>query len=265
MKQGILAACLLIAACGVAPPATPTTTSESLGAPVASTTVQPAQPAADATSVLAAPTATLPTPGTRGPEPTVATTTGELAVYSFPNAPAPVEHLPATTILGTPTVVRVIQSPDDGWVLVSLPGRPNGRTGWIRAQDVEMSTVTTSILIDLSSRHMEVWRDGVLTVSTPVAIGSATSPTPTGVFFVTDAIDMTANPGAWGPYAFGLSARSDVITEFNGGDGIIGIHGTNRPSSIGEARSLGCIRVPNEIVLEMAGYVELGALVEIRS
>ena len=202
-------------------------------------------------------------PTTPLPHPTVATARSELAVYADPWSKVPSEVLPAATILGTPTVVRIIDPPSGGWAQVSLPGRPNGRTGWIRLGDVDLTVVSTTIRVDLSARQLEVWENGTLLVSTPVAVGSATSPTPTGVFFVTDAIDMTANPGAWGPFAFGLSARSDVITEFNGGDGIIGIHGTNRPSSIGEARSLGCVRLPNEMILELAKVIELGTTVEI--
>jgi lipoprotein-anchoring transpeptidase ErfK/SrfK len=91
-----------------------------------------------------------------------------------------------------------------------------------------------------------------------VAVGSNTNPTPVGLFFVTDALE-TGNPrGAWGPFAFGLSAHSDSITEFNGGDGIIGIHGTSKPNSIGKAVSLGCVRVPNEVMLQLAELVQLG-------
>jgi lipoprotein-anchoring transpeptidase ErfK/SrfK len=63
----------------------------------------------------------------------------------------------------------------------------------------------------------------------------------------------------------GLSARSDTVTEFNGGDGIIGIHGTNNPGSIGHAASLGCVRVPNEVITEIASLVPLGTPVLISS
>ena len=42
--------------------------------------------------------------------------------------------------------------------------------------------------------------------------------------------------GAYGPYAYGLSGFSNVLDEFNGGDGVIGIHGTNEPEAIGTRR-----------------------------
>ncbi len=260
MKAVFFAFALLVASCAAPAPTT---------APATAPEPPPAAPMAPSTTLAAAPiqasaATTPPVPDTT-PQPTVATARGELAVYPDPWATAPSEHLPAWTILGTPTVVRIIDAPQGGWAQVSLPGRPNGRVGWIKLDEVDLSVVTTTIHISLSERNMEVWKDGSLLVSTPVAVGTATSPTPTGVFFVTDAIDMTGSPGPWGPFAFGLSARSDVITEFNGGDGIIGIHGTNRPSSIGEARSLGCVRVPNEVILELAKVIELGTTVEIRA
>ncbi len=257
MKTRLLALALLTASC-----ASPVV------ADVATTTVPttlPAPPPAIAALQPIPEPAAMELPTVVGPGPTVATVRGRLAIYPDPWSSEPGEYLPEKTILGTQTVLRVIDVPSDGWVQVSLPGRPNGRTGWIRVADVDLSTASSSIRVDLESRRMDVFRDGKLLITTPVAVGSATSPTPAGTFFVTDAIDLSAHPGAWGPFAFGLSARSDVITEFNGGDGIIGIHGTNRPSSIGEARSLGCIRVPNDVIAEMARVIELGTVVEIGS
>ena len=56
---------------------------------------------------------------------------------------------------------------------------------------------------------------------------------------------------------------SNVLEEFNGGDGVIGIHGTNDPSSIGQDVSHGCIRVTNDVITQMAGYLPLGTPVEI--
>jgi hypothetical protein len=187
-----------------------------------------------------------------------------LDVYARPVPVAPFTTLEATTILGTPRVVRVIEGPIDGWLRVALPIRPNGTEGWVQADGLTLFKVDRRVEIDLSDRTLVVVdADGVL-LETSVAVGSATSPTPTGSFFITDSVITGNEYGPWGPWAFGLSARSDVITEFNGGDGIIGIHGTNRPSSIGSAASLGCVRVPNDIALELGGILSAGVPVEIR-
>lgn len=212
-------------------------------------------------------------PSTRAPEQTTTTTTSPPAsVAGLTSGPTPVferigddepfRTLPSETILGTPTVVSIIDE-FDGWVHALLPGRPNGETGWIRAADVAVFTLDREVIIDLSERRIEVLDDGSPVFESDVAVGSEVSPTPTGVFFVTDAVRLTAPGGPWGPYAFGLSARSDVVTEFNGGDGIVGIHGTNQPWSIGEAASLGCVRLPNDAIEILWEIVAVGMKVTI--
>jgi lipoprotein-anchoring transpeptidase ErfK/SrfK len=187
-----------------------------------------------------------------------------LDVFGAPGDPEPSRVLPAKTILGTPTVVLVTGG-SDAWLEVLVPGRPNGETGWIRAIDVERYEVRRQAVIDLTTRTLQVLEGERVIFETQVGIGGPSSPTPTGSFFITDAVRITAPTGAWGPYAFGLSARSDTVTEFNGGDGIIGIHGTNRPTSIGEAQSLGCVRLDNEVMLELAELLSVGSPVTIKA
>ena len=186
-------------------------------------------------------------------------------IYEEPGASVPSREVDATTILGTPTVLAVVDGPRDGWAQVMLPGRPNGSTGWIRAAEVEFFVVDSRIVVDLSERKLWLEVDGKRTLTTEVGIGSVHNPTPTGYYFVTDNVSLADPGGPWGPHALGISARSEVITEFNGGDGIIGIHGTNNPSSIGGNISLGCVRLPNHAITALHERVPLGTLVEIRA
>jgi lipoprotein-anchoring transpeptidase ErfK/SrfK len=185
-------------------------------------------------------------------------------VFQAPGDGAPSRVLATHTILGTPTVVLVLGG-SDAWLEVLLPGRPNGDTGWIRAVDVERFEVQRQAVIDLNARVLHVLDGDELIFETIIGVGSPSSPTPVGMYFVTDAVRITNPNGPWGPYAFGLSARSDTVTEFNGGDGIIGIHGTNRPNSIGEAQSLGCVRIPNDVMLELAELLSVGSPVTIKA
>lgn len=187
-----------------------------------------------------------------------------LPVYARPLPIEPYLTLASTTILGTPRVVHVLEGPVDGWLRVALPVRPNGSEGWIKTDGLVLFAVETLVEVDLSERTLSVSDSTGTLLETSVAVGSSTSPTPTGSFFVTDSVITGDDYGPWGPWAFGLSARSDVITEFNGGDGIIGIHGTNRPGSIGSAASLGCVRVPNDVAIELGGLISAGVPVEIR-
>lgn len=190
---------------------------------------------------------------------------GELDVYTRPDGSELLLTLDQTTILGTVTVLGVISGPDNGWVEVMLPIRPNGSTGWVRSRDVSLYVADSTIVIDLDKRRLTYLVGGVELLSTAVGIGSRYNPTPTGVFFVTDSVSLSDPDSPWGPYALGLSARSETITEFNGGDGIIGIHGTNNPSSIGDDISLGCVRLPNDVISQLHAMVPLGTRVEIRA
>lgn len=186
---------------------------------------------------------------------------GPLDVYESPDGTEPMLTLDGTTILGTVTVLAVVTGPVDGWAEVMLPVRPNGSTGWIPADDVSFYVVDGEIVIDLSERVLTYVVDGVEMLRTEVGVGSDHNQTPAGVYFVTDNVTLADPTGPWGPHALGLSARSDTITEFNGGDGIIGIHGTNNPGSIGGSISLGCVRLPNDMIAALHQMVPLGTRV----
>ncbi len=195
----------------------------------------------------------------------VAMSVGDTDVFESPDASKPIITIPHTTILGTVAVFEVVEGPVAGWVRVMVPVRPNGTEGWVKATDLMMYLVDGRFVVDLSDRRLTYFENGKMVLTTPVAVGSDRNPTPEGAFFVTDNVTL-ADPGsAWGPHAFGISARSDTITEYNGGDGIIGIHGTNRPGSIGNAASLGCIRVPNEVITRLHEMVPIGTPVEINA
>ncbi|MGH8872600.1 MAG: L,D-transpeptidase [Acidimicrobiia bacterium] len=185
-------------------------------------------------------------------------------VFTDPGGTEPYRVLESTTLLGTTTVLIVLEGPANGWAKVMLPGRPNGSEGWVRSDGMVLFVVEGRLVVDLSDRTLVYFEGEEEVLSTEVAVGSGRNPTPAGSFFVTDNVTM-ADPGSpWGPHALGLSARSETITEFNGGDGIIGIHGTNNPGSIGEAASLGCVRVPNEVITLLHELVRIGTPVEIR-
>lgn len=195
----------------------------------------------------------------------VALALGDTDVYNEPNETSPKMTMPATTILGTDTVFGLLEVNSDGWALVSVPIRPNGTTGWVRVESVELYVVDGQIVVDLTARTLTYYVDGEEVLTTEIAIGTNRNATPTGHFFVTDSVTLSIPNSPWGPAALGISAYSDTITEYNGGPGIIGIHGTNKPSSIGQAASLGCVRLPNELITLLHALVPIGTPVEIRA
>lgn len=87
--------------------------------------------------------------------------------------------------------------------------------------------------------------------SYPVAVGNPSTPTPVGEYLV------TYKGKDWGP-SFGPRWLG-----LNVPWGYYGIHGTNRPDSIGRHLSHGCIRMRNRDVMELYDLIPLGTKVTI--
>ena len=159
--------------------------------------------------------------------------------------------------------VQIDRSCAPRWYVVQLPMFPNGRIGWVRAQDVSVRTVRTRIAVDLSSRRVTLFRDGRLVLTTVAAIGAPSTPTPTGSYYVNQRF-ITQNPfGVFGPRIVGVSAFSPVLRSWPQG-GPVAIHGTNTPHELGFAVSHGCIRIRNAAVLRIHRQADEGTPVEIR-
>lgn len=85
----------------------------------------------------------------------------------------------------------------------------------------------------------------------PVAVGTPATPTPVGEYRI---VFKGKNWGpSYGPRWLGL----DVPW------GVYGIHGTNKPDSIGGHKSHGCIRMLNRDVMELYEFVPVGTKVTI--
>lgn len=164
---------------------------------------------------------------------------------------------------GGPLVFAAEGRPTDGWLQVLLPIRPNGTTGWISVADVELSVNPYRIEVDASRYSLTVYRYGREKLKTTVAIGNGDTPTPIGEFFLIELLRPSNPDGAYGPYAYGLSGYSETLESFNGGNGVIGIHGTNQPDKLGQDVSHGCIRVANPTIAEMTEFLPLGTPVKI--
>ena len=83
--------------------------------------------------------------------------------------------------------------------------------------------------------------------------------TPLGRFYVIAKFRPTAP--ILGAYGFETSAYSK-LSEWPGG-GVVGIHGTNTPSLLGQAVSHGCVRVANEAILRLKELVPVGTPIRI--
>jgi len=149
------------------------------------------------------------------------------------------------------------------WLRVLLPLRPNGATGWIKVDQVRLTSHHYKIRVELAAHRLTVTDRTDIVLDTPVGVGTADTPTPGGLYFTKELLQPPNQNGAYGHYTYGLSGFSNVITSFQGGDGVIGIHGTNDPSSIGKDVSHGCLRISNEAISMLAKRLPLGVPVEI--
>jgi lipoprotein-anchoring transpeptidase ErfK/SrfK len=149
------------------------------------------------------------------------------------------------------------------WYRVQLPLKPNGVTGFVRARAVRTGVVRTRILVVVSQRRLTLYRGGKPVLRTRVAVGSPSTPTPTGSYYVNQRLIPSDASGPFGPGALGISAFSNVLTGWTQG-GPIAIHGTNEPWSIGHAVSNGCIRVHNAVLQRLFKQTPAGTPVVIR-
>jgi lipoprotein-anchoring transpeptidase ErfK/SrfK len=149
------------------------------------------------------------------------------------------------------------------WLQVMLPGRPDGSTGWIAKAGTRKLITGWRIGVDLGARRVTVYRDGRRIKAFQAVVGKPSTPTPTGQFFVEETVQMA--PGEPdGPFALALSARSNVLQEFEGGPGQIGIHGREGlGGTLGRAESHGCIRLATASIDWLAARIGPGTPVKI--
>jgi lipoprotein-anchoring transpeptidase ErfK/SrfK len=186
-------------------------------------------------------------------------------VFPTPSSQRAYEVLRSPTASGDPLVFLVSGTLGSTWLHVYLPSRPNQSQGWIRSNTVTLSADQFLIDVNLSSHMMTVFNNGLSTMAIRIGEGRSALPTPTGTYYIVDLLKQPNPHGEYGPYAFGLSAFSDVLQSFGGGPGEIGIHGTNAPNSFGASISHGCIRVPDETITALAKLLPLGTPVLINS
>jgi L,D-transpeptidase catalytic domain len=171
-----------------------------------------------------------------------------------------------TPLTGEPTALPVIgdaRTAHRRWLHVMLPGRPNGRTGWIEQGGTRLRQTGWHIVVSLSRRHVWVYFEATLVKSFEAVVGKPSTPTPTGSFFVEET-EIMPSTEAGGPYALALSARSNVLQDFDGGPGQIGIHGRDLlGGTLGHAQSHGCVRLATPAITWLAARIGPGVPVTI--
>lgn len=190
-----------------------------------------------------------------------------VTVFTRPADDAPVVvELPEVADLGTPQtflVQREFRNPSGAvWYEVLLPTPPNGSMGWIRAQDVLVEGLDLRVEVHLSDFELLVLDGDEIVRTFVIGVGTVDTPTPGGDYYVKESYELTRDTSAYGSHALGINGYSTVLDYWRGG-GVIGIHGTNRPESIGTDASHGCIRLRNEDIAELFRLAPRGTPVTI--
>jgi hypothetical protein len=124
--------------------------------------------------------------------------------------------------------------------LAAIPGQPTARPEG-----------PITLVVKVPARTLEIHSDGKVYKKYRIAVGKSATPSPFGEWIVT-----------WKAYHSG-----DIFgTRFLGLNvpwGGYGIHGTNRPWSIGQFASHGCIRMRNRDIEELFEWVPVGTSVRI--
>jgi hypothetical protein len=172
-------------------------------------------------------------------------------------------RLTPRTEFSSPRVMPVIER-RGRWLGVVSANGGNGRLTWVAAGRVTLYRVPFSVQVSLSRRTVVVRHNGRIVQRFTVAVGTPATPTPLGRFAVTDKLLTRAPGGPYGCCILALSGHQPSLREgWQGGDRIA-IHGTDVPSSVGQAASNGCLRAPASAIARAVRLVPIGTIVRIR-
>ena len=148
------------------------------------------------------------------------------------------------------------------WVRLRLPARPNDASAWVRSDRVDLQPTSWRLVVYRNARRVDVLREGRVVRRFRGVIGAPATPTPLGLFAIADT--WRGRPGDFlGSWVVTLTAHSNVLDTFDGGDGRVAIHGrggTSLLDPLGSARSHGCVRLTNAAIswlVRSIGAIEL--------
>jgi len=149
------------------------------------------------------------------------------------------------------------------WVKLRIPGRPNGRTGWVEASGLGRFHLTHQrVVINRARLRLYLYNRGHLRWSAPVGVGKPSTPTPAGRFWIRERFKLSDPASGYYPYAFGTADYS-TLTEWPKG-GVVGIHGPfYDPSAIPGFISHGCVRLRVSDDFWLGTHLKLGVPVRI--
>ena len=182
---------------------------------------------------------------------------GKTTLYREPGGRVRI-RLGARTEWGSPRIFGVVRRRGD-WVSVQAPELGNHEIAWLPAHRARLDCVRWSMHADLSRRRLFVQRDGVTVRRFEIAVGRKGNPTPRGRFSVTDKLRVSDPGSPYGCCVLALTGhQTHLPAEWPGGDRLA-VHATRELSSLGEAASLGCMRITSMQARWLIKTIPLGA------
>ena len=147
------------------------------------------------------------------------------------------------------------------WIAALVVGPMIGRAD---AADTVTEARGRRLVVSIPDRKLAVIENNHVVEVFAVAVGAPNSPSPTGTFTI---VNRVANPTYYHPgKVIAPGPQNPIGTRWIGlNQKGYGIHGTDEPSSIGYARSHGCIRLRNADVERLFERVRPGDVVELHA
>jgi lipoprotein-anchoring transpeptidase ErfK/SrfK len=137
-------------------------------------------------------------------------------------------------------------------------------TGHAEAADSVNEATVRRLVVSIPDRKLAVVENDAVVQVFAVAVGTPNTPSPIGTFTI---VNRIANPTYYHPgKVIAPGPQNPLGTRWIGlNQKGYGIHGTDQPSSIGDAKSHGCIRLRNADVERLFERVRPGDVVELHA
>jgi hypothetical protein len=194
------------------------------------------------------------------PEPlscfSIAYTHGTTTLYKKPGGAVRIK-LSSRTEWGSPRILGVIRRRGD-WISVQAPELDNGEVAWMETSRARLDCVHWAMRASLKKRRLYVQHNGKTVRRFVIAVGRPGNRTPRGRFSVTDKLRVTDPGSPYGCCVLALSGhQTNLPPSWPGGDRLA-VHATRELTSLGEAASLGCLRVTSAQARWMINTIPLG-------
>ena len=193
--------------------------------------------------------------------------TDAIDVFADATADAPIQRITAADATAAPNIplVFLVKDTTDDRLEVYLPVPPSGGTGWVRRSDVSVSSVPFRIEVALGEHRVRVYERNREVLDEPAGIGTTDRPQPGRGYYLKELLQPPSADGPYGAYAYSLSGFTTALTSFSSGAGLVGIHGTNDATGVGQDTPSGSIRLTNEVLARLVDEIglPLGTPVEI--